>query len=222
MLTLTNDMISLYEKKVLFIANKYSNNYNRQDLISAGKLGLIKASKKYDESLEIKFSTFCEKYILGEILDYIRKDKSIRVSKDFIKLKRKVDIATNEYYSLKNKYPDVEELSYILKEDKEKIIEVLSLNQNVKSLDDKINNDNENLCIKDIVSEDKKVDTIDLICLNDALNQLNTNDRNLIKERYYNGKTQTEIANEMNISQVKVYRMERKILDDLNSKLYVA
>ena len=76
MLKLTNEMISLYEKKVLFIVNKYSNNYNRQDLISVGELGLIKASKNYDETLGIKFSTFCEKYILGEILDYIRKDKS--------------------------------------------------------------------------------------------------------------------------------------------------
>ena len=222
MLTLTNDMISLYEKKVLFIANKYANNYNKQDLISAGKLGLIKASKKYDESLGIKFSTFSEKYILGEILDYIRKDKNIRVSKDFISLKRRVDIARNEYYNLKNKYPTLEELSYILKEDKNKIIEVLSLNQNVKSLDDKISNDNEDIYIKDIVCEENKIDTIDLICLNDALNELNIDERNLIKERYYNGKTQTEIANEMNISQVKVYRMERKILDDLNDKLTAA
>ena len=146
----------------------------------------------------------------------------IRVSKDFIKLKRNVDIARNEYYGLKNKYPTVEELSYILNEDKNKILEVLSLNQNVKSLDDKINNDNEELYIKDIVSEEEKIDTIDLICLKDALNELNTNDRNLIKERYYNGKTQTELANEMNISQVKVYRMERKILDNLNEKLSVS
>ena len=222
MLVLTDDMISLYEKKVLFIANKYSNNYNKQDLISAGKLGLIKASKNYDESLGIKFSTFCEKYILGEILDYIRKDKNIRVSKDFIKLKRKVDIAKDEYYNLKNRYPTVEELSYILKEDKNKILEVLNLNQNVKSLDDKINNDNEELYIKDIVREEKIIDDIDLICLKDALNELNVDDRNLIKERYYNGKTQTELANEMNISQVKVYRMERKILDNLNEKLSIS
>ena len=58
MLILTNDMIKLYEKKVLFIVNKYSNNYNKEDLIQAGKVGLLKASKKYDESIGVKFSTF--------------------------------------------------------------------------------------------------------------------------------------------------------------------
>ena len=85
MLKLTDDMMKLYEKKVIFIANKYSNNSNREDLISQGKLGLLKAAKKYDETLGIKFSTFSEKYILGEILEYIRNDKSIRVSRDFIR-----------------------------------------------------------------------------------------------------------------------------------------
>ena len=74
MLTLTDDMMKLYENKIMFIVNKYSNNYNREDLISQGKLGLLKASKKYDETLGIKFSTFSEKYILGDY-EYTIKNK---------------------------------------------------------------------------------------------------------------------------------------------------
>ena len=131
MLILTDDMMKLYEKKVMFIANKYSNNYNREDLISQGKLGLLKAAKKFDENLGIKFSTFSEKYILGEILEYIRNDKNIRVSRDFIRLKKKINIVIKEFYESKNRYPTVKEISFILKENENKIIDVLNTNQNI-------------------------------------------------------------------------------------------
>lgn len=218
MLTLTNEMMKLYESKIMFIVNKYSNNYNKEDLISAGKLGLIKASKKYDESIGVKFSTFSEKYILGEILEYIRNDKNIKVSRDFIKLKKRVDITSNHYYETKKRYPTIKELSYLLNESESKIIDVINTNQNVSSIDEPING-NEELLLKDTISNEEKIDLIDLISLNDALNDLSYEERNLINERYYNGKTQTQLASELNTSQVKVYRMEKKILDELNYKI---
>lgn len=218
MLTLTNEMMKLYESKIMFIVNKYSNNYNKEDLISQGKLGLIKASKNYDENLGIKFSTFSEKYILGEILEYIRNDKNIKVSRDFIRLKKRVDIAINHYYENKKRYPTIKELSYLLNESESKILDVINTNQNVSSIDESIN-DNEDILLKDTISKEEKIDIIDLISLKDALNELSNEDRKLINERYYNGKTQTEIASELNTSQVKVYRMEKKILDELNLKI---
>ena len=218
MLKLTNEMIRLYDKKVFFIANKYSTNYNIEDLISAGRLGLIKASKNYDESIGVKFSTFCEKYILGEILEYIRNDKNIKVSRDFIRLKKKIDIVNSSYYEKTNKYPTIEELSYLLNEPKEKILEVISTNQNVYSIDEKVN-DNEDILLKDTISNKESISEFDLLCLKTAFNELTNEEKNIIKERYYYGKTQSELANEMNTSQVKVYRMEKKILNELNHKM---
>ena len=218
MLIINDEMMKLYEKKVIFIANKYSNNYNREDLISQGKLGLLKAAKKYDENLGIKFSTFSEKYILGEILEYIRNDKNIRVSRDFIRLKKKVDLTIKEFYEIKGRYPNSKEIAYILKESENKIIDVLNINQNVSSLDETIN-DNDNILLKDTISKKENIELDDLICLKDALNDLSKEERNIINERYYNGKTQTQLAKELNTSQVKVYRMERKILDELNYKM---
>lgn len=218
MLKLTDDMMKLYEKKVIFIANKYSNNSNREDLISQGKLGLLKAAKKYDETLGIKFSTFSEKYILGEILEYIRNDKSIRVSRDFIRLKKKIDLTIKEYYEIKKRYPSIKEISYILKESENKIIEVLNINQNVSSLDETIN-ESDNILLKDTIIKKENISQDDLICLKEALNDLSKEERNIINERYYNGKTQSELAKELNTSQVKVYRMEKKILDELNYKM---
>ena len=216
MLILTDEMLKLEEKKVYFIAKKYSNNYNMEDLYQAGILGVVKASKKYDENLGVKFSTFSEKYILGEILEYIRKDKNIKVSKDFISLKRKINIAVDRYYEENNIYPSIEELSIILNEDKSRILEVLNINQNIKSIDDVINED---ILLKDTIANKEMIDISSLIDLKDALKDLKKDEINLIKERYYNGKSQTEIAKELNTTQVKVYRMERKILDNLNYKM---
>ena len=71
----------------------------------------------------------------------------------------------------------------------------------------------------DVTYDKDKVDSIDLISLKYALSELSKEDRNLIYQRYFEDKTQTEIAEKMNISQVKVYRMEKKILDELNSKM---
>lgn len=218
MIKLSNEMLLLEEKKVLYIVNKYAQSYNRDDLIQAGRMGVIKAAENFDDKLGVKFSTFCEKYILGEVLKYIREDKNIRVSRDFIRLKRKIEIAKEHFFINAGRMPTLQELSILINEDVNKINDVLSINQNVRSIDELIDG-NDNLTLADTISKEEKIDQLDLINLNDALNDLDDNDRKLIEERYYNGKTQTELAKEMNISQVKVYRLERKILDDLNDKL---
>lgn len=220
MIKLTNEMIVLLDSKVSYIVNKYAQNYNREDLIQAGKMGIVKAAQNYEESIGVKFSTFCEKYILGEILKYIREDKNIKVSRDFIKLKKKIDIAKEHFIMKIGRNPTTIELSHIIGVDEKKIIDVLGFDQNIRSIDMSIDNDSD-LTLSDVIKEDEKLDNIDIISLNDALKDLTSEERKIIEERYYNGKTQTELASEMNISQVKVYRMERRILDDLNDKLAV-
>ncbi len=219
MLTISNEMYNLLEKKVLFIAKKYSNGYNNEDLMQAGMLGIMKAKEKYDENLGVQFSTFCELYIKGEILDYIRRDKNIRVSRDFIKLKKKIDIAKEHFYDKNKTMPTIDELSYILGESKQRILEIVNFDQNIKSIDESINNEESDLLLKDVIYKKDDIEPIDLICLKDALDDLDNDERKLIENRYYYGKTQTEVAKELNISQVKAYRLERKILDELESKL---
>ena len=98
------------------------------------------------------------------------------------------------------------------------MIEVLNINQNVSSLDETIN-ESDNILLKDTIIKKENISQDDLICLKDALNDLSKEERNIINERYYNGKTQSELAKELNTSQVKVYRMEKKILDELNYKM---
>ena len=168
----------------------------------------MKASFKYDESFNTSFSTFSELYIKGEILDFIRKDKNLRVSRDFIRLKRKIDNL--------NKGLSIDEISILLNEPKEKIIDVLNTNQNVRSIYEKIDDE---ITLEDTISKENKIDSFDLLSLKLALEELSLEDKNLISERYYNGKTQEELAKEMNMSQSKVYRLEKKILNKLEDKL---
>ena len=219
MLKLTDELVIKYDSLIMSIVNKFAQNYNREDLYQVGRNALLKASLKYDENANVKFSTFSYKYILGEILKYIREDKNLHVSRDMIRLNRNIKVAEERYYMSYGKYPSSYELSLLLKENENKIKEVLNLCQNTDSLDEKNDYGDNELSLYDVTYDKDKVDSIDLISLKYALNELKEEDRDLIYQRYFEDKTQTEIAEKMNISQVKVYRMENKILDELNSKM---
>lgn len=219
MLKLTDELVIKYDSLIMSIVNKFAQNYNREDLYQVGRNALLKASLKYDENANVKFSTFSYKYILGEILKYIREDKNLHVSRDMIRLNRNIKVAEERYYMSYGKYPSSYELSLLLKENENKIKEVLNLCQNTDSLDEKNDYVDNELSLYDVTYDKDKVDSIDLISLKYALSELSKEDRDLIYQRYFEDKTQTEIAEKMNISQVKVYRMEKKILDELNSKM---
>lgn len=218
MLKCDNEFVLMYEKLVLSIVNKYANNYNREDLYQVGMKKLNEIVPKFDESLGIKFSTYAYRHILGEILDYLRKDRSVQISREIISISRKINTKKEQFYLKFGKYPSTSELSSILNISEEKIINAMNVNQNIESLD-RTYDDDDNLTLQDKIYVRENICKEDLICLRDALSSLNESDRKLIYQRYFEDMTQTQIAKQMNISQVKVYRMEKKILDDLNLKM---
>lgn len=218
---MTNDLILSYERLVLSIVNKYANNYNRDDLYQVAMKKLNEVALNFNPDLGVKFSSYAYKHILGEILDYIRKDRSIHISREIITISSKIKIASEHFYKSFGRNPNTLELSKILKIDEDKIVNVLNTNLSIDSLEKSIDEES-NVTLADKIYKEDKISKDDLISLKDALSELSNNDRKLIYERYFEDKTQTEIAKEMNLSQVKVYRMERKILDELNSKMKVA
>lgn len=208
-------MLELQEKLVYSIISKYSNSNNKEDLFQVGMIGAITAYKKYDKSLGVKYSTFAYKYILGEVLKYLREDRSIHISRDIINDYRKILIGRDYIYK-EYGYVDNKKLSKILGINEERIDEVLKYNDNIVSLNKPIGEDN--ITLEDTI-KDNKMDLNELVSLKDALKNLNNEEKKLIYERYYNDYSQTEIAKRDNISQVKVYRLERKILDKLKDKM---
>ena len=217
MLTITNDLIIDLKKMVYSIINNYSNNSNREDLFQAGMVGVIEASKKYDSRSNVKFSTFAYKYILGEVLKYLREDRNIKISRDIIREYHNINNIKDNYYKNYGRPISIRKISKILNIDENRVDEILKMNEKELSLYMEVDNDEINL--QDIIYNKDEENNNSYIDLKNALNELDFDEKKLIYERYYNNKTQTDIAKESKISQVKVYRYERRILDKLKDRM---
>ena len=205
MINITNEFIEENKKLVYSIVNKYSNDYNREDLYQVGLNALLIASNSFDKTRNIKFTTYAYKYILGEILKYLREDKNIKCSRDIIKLNKRIIELKNQYYLSYGKTISDKELCKILSIDEYKIQEIENACKMNKEIDD-------NIVKKESISKD------DLIILKDALENLDDDEKRFIYDRYYLNKTQTELAKDNNSNQVKIYRYEKKILDKLRKE----
>ena len=123
-----------YENLVYSIINKYSG-FDKDDLYQVGIMGLVQAYKNYNSSFNVKFSSYAYYYILGEVTKYIRENKSIRVSKDILKLKSLIDKTKSLMMQRLGREPTISEISLYLEIDEEKVSDVLCSVCDVKSLD---------------------------------------------------------------------------------------
>jgi RNA polymerase sporulation-specific sigma factor len=177
-------------------------------------MGAIIAYNKYDKSIGVKYSTYAYKYILGEVLKYLREDRSIHISRDIINDYKKILIGREYIYKEYGRVED-SKLCKILGISENRLNEVLNYNDSIISLNKPIG---EEITIEDTI-KDNSMDMNDKVALKLAFKDLNSEEKRLIYERYYNNLTQTELAKRENMSQVKVYRLERKILDKLKDKM---
>lgn len=185
------------------IASRYKDYYSIDDLYQAGCIGIIKASKNYSGDGTCKFSSYAYKYILGEIVDFIRKDKAIIMSnesytiyKRYLKAKDLLERKYNRSISFSEVclFMNIEERTML------SIIESVSVSKTMEEVD---------------YSKKEDVSLDDIINLNNELDLLDSEEKKLIDYRYYQGYTQMETASLMGISQVKVSRNERLILNKI-------
>ena len=217
------DQILEYENLVYSIASKFKNHYEFEDLVQVGEIGLIKAFKNYKEGFDTKFSTYAYTYILGEILNYIRNSRGIKVSKDMQKIYRMVE-STRELLTNKlNREPSITEISLFMEVDESVVIDAINSNQFVKSLDYCVNGNEEDkeINLYDIVSYDEKSYDSDILDLRNEIEKLDDREKDIIKFRYYDGMSQQEVGSLLNSSQVNISRSETKILRKLKDKLVV-
>ena len=210
---LTNVIIE-NESLIYSIINKYSNYYDKDDLYQVGVMGLIKAYNNYDEKYQTKFTSYAYTYIFGEIVKYINDSKSFKISKENRSLYKKINEAKTILTQKLMKEPSNYELSLFLEIDESLIEEVININQTIDSLDREIKEDGKKVFLYDVIGEEK--DNIENIFLYEQLEKLTKEELILLKNRYFLDKTQSEIANEMGISQVKVSRNEQKVLQKLS------
>lgn len=217
MIETDNNFIEANKRLVYSIVNKYCNKENFDDLYQVGWTTIIEISKKFDSSKGIKFSTYAYKHILGAILEYIREDKNLRASRDILKCNRNIQEYKNEFYVTYGRYPSSSEISKNLDIDEYKIGDIENVCKCEESLDTTLYDDDVPLC--ETISKKEKISKEDYIALKDSLSKLSSDEKKYIHQRYYENRTQTELAKENNTNQVKIYRYERAILDKLKYSL---
>lgn len=216
-----NDELILENQKLVYsIINTYFPNYqNKSDLFQVGCMGLIKASDKYKEEYNTKFSSYAYMFILGEMKKYVREDKGIKLSYDLQKLGYKIEKLRLMLYQKLMREPTTYEISEILGIEEEQVIEALSIPTNIQSLDEPINENGKSISLYDYVSVGDTQDINELIDLKRELAQLSQEERMIIESRYMKDMTQSEAAKILGMSQVQVSRNEKKVLIKLRDRL---
>lgn len=205
------------------IVRRFSNRgYEPEDLFQIGCIGLVKAVDKFDLSFDVKFSTYAVPMIIGEIRRYLRDNNAIRVSRSLRDIAYKAIYAKEDYIKKNNKEPNIQELSECTGIPAEDIINALDAIQTPVSLYDPVYSEGgDSLYIMDQVSDKKNREEnwIEEIALKEAMRRLPEREKQIIRLRFFNGKTQMEVAEEIHISQAQVSRLEKNALKSMKSHL---
>ena len=202
------------------IASRFLNRgVSFDDLVGTGTIGLLKAIDGFDHTLGYSFSTYAFSLITGEIKRYLRDDGIIKISRKIKKNAFLVMEAKEKYSSDHGTEPNISQLCHMCNLSCEEITECIDACTPVRSISEPLGNDS-SLTIGDVVTqEDCFSPIIDSICLNQALNCLDSFDRQLITLRYYRNATQSQAAKILGVSQVTVSRCEKRIINELRKKL---
>lgn len=208
---------------VLSVIKRFQNSSeNPDDLFQIGCIGLMKAVDNFDDTLNVKFSTYAVPMITGEILRYLRDYNSIRVSRSLRDIACKA-IYTKESLIRKNlKEPTITEIADEIGIEKEMIVYALDAIQSPVSLFEPVYSEGgDTLYVMDQISDQKNKEEhwIENLSLREAMNRLGQRERHIIEMRFYEGKTQMEVADEIGISQAQVSRLEKNALKTMKNYL---
>ena len=205
------------------ISKKFLNRgYDYEDIYQIGSIGLVKAIKNFDNSFNVKFSTYAVPMIIGEIKRFLRDDGIIKVSRNVKTLAKKIHYCKEELTKKLNREPTIDELAEYSSIDKEEIIMAIEASSSMQYLYDTIHQDDgAPVLLIDKISQKGEDDTlmIDRIALKEAIGSLDTKSRQIIMLRYFKDKTQVQVAKMLGISQVQVSRIEKKVLKKMKEKL---
>lgn len=195
---------------------------NSDDLFQVGCVGLIKAIDNFDITLDIQLSTYAVPMIIGEIRRYLRDNNMVRVSRSIRDLAYKVLQAKERITKETGKEPNIDEIAKALEVDREDIVMSLDAIQDPLSLQEPVYNDgSDSIYIMDQVKDKKNTDEMwaENITISEALKKLNEKEQMIINKRFFAGRTQMEVAEEIGISQAQVSRLEKTAIDHIR-RLY--
>ncbi|HIS26435.1 MAG TPA: RNA polymerase sporulation sigma factor SigG [Candidatus Pullilachnospira intestinigallinarum] len=208
---------------VLSVIKRFgSSNENADDLFQIGCIGLMKAIDNFDTTLNVKFSTYAVPMIIGEIRRYLRDNSAIRVSRSLRDIAYKAIYARENYVKKNLREPTITEIAGEIGIDKEEIVYALDAIQSPMSLYEPVYTDGgDTLYVMDQVSDKKNREEnwVENLALRDAVARLGAREQHIIRLRFFEGKTQMEVAEEIGISQAQVSRLEKNALKTMRNYL---
>ncbi|NYB75440.1 SigB/SigF/SigG family RNA polymerase sigma factor [Sedimentibacter hydroxybenzoicus DSM 7310] len=218
-----NQIFEKYKYMAEIISRKYNNKgIEHDDIFQIACMGLIYAIERFDITKGFEFTSFATPTILGEIKKYFRdKGWSIKVPRKIQEISKKVNDYSNILSIELNRAPTIKEIAEYIDSTEEEVLEAFEAGKmfNSQSLDEKFDNsaDESDLTLMDVMGQDDKhfaiIENEDFI--KKSMEKLNELEKEIIVKRFYLNKTQSEIAKELNISQMTVSRIEKKSLEKL-------
>lgn len=200
----------------------YGRGESADDLFQVGCVGLIKAIDNFDLSQNVQFSTYAVPMIIGEVKRYLRDNNSIRVSRSVRDLAYKAIQFKEKYTKENGKEPTIDMIAKELGVEKEEISLSFDAIQDPVSLQEPVYNDGaENIYIMDQVKDSKNTDEFwaENMTIMQAMKKLNDKEKMIVTKRFFDGRTQMEVADEIGISQAQVSRLEKSAIDHIK-KMY--
>ena len=222
-LSAREELINGNLRLVLSIIQRFTNRYeSADDLFQVGCIGLIKAIDNFNTDLMVKFSTYAVPMIIGELRRFLRDNNSIRVSRSMRDLAYKALQAREELTSESSTEPSIEAIASRINEKKEDVVVALEAITEPVSLYEPVYNDSgDALYIIDQLRDTSSDDDIWIedIALKEAIKKLDEREKRIIDMRFFAGKTQSEVAEEIGISQAQVSRLEKGALTQIKKQI---
>ena len=191
-----------------------------EDLFQIGSIGLLKAVDKFDPAFEVKFSTYAIPMILGELKRFFRDDGMIKVSRSIKENQHRVYLAREKIEKELAREPSLKEIAEMLEMPPEEVAMTMDSAAEVESLYRTVyQSEGTDISLIDKIPEKENAEEhlLNRIFLEEILGKLESSDRKLLYMRYFQDQTQTQIAEQLGVSQVQVSRMEKRILKKLRS-----
>ncbi len=222
-----NELINRYLYIAEILSKKFLNKgIDYEDIFQVASLGLIYAIERFDVNRGFEFSSFATPTIIGEIKKYFRdKGWSIKVPRGIQELSKKINVAKGTLQQALQRTPTIKDIAEYLNHTEEEVIEAMEASQvyTSRSLDLTYDSDGENKDIQllDIIGEiDRRFDEIEnKDFLEKAMQKLNEVEKKVLKDRFFKNKTQMEVAKELQVSQMTISRMEKRIIEKFRVEL---
>lgn len=209
-------LILLHSGLIWNVVRRFAGRgYEMEDLYQIGAIGLMRAIEKFDFEYEVKFSTYAVPLITGEIKRFLRDDGMIKVSRNLKENQWKIKRAMEQFLHEFGRDATVLELSKIVGLEPEEIMAAMEAVVEIESMEQRVfSGDGKEISLKDRIADEKNEEEvmINQLFLQQLLKELEEREQELILLRYFDNKTQTQVAEILGISQVQVSRLERKIL----------